>query len=186
MEYKELVSKLTEVGLDLSKATRIESLSGEQLVDYNPASDIVNLFPTLLGASINDLNSLENSERKVEIFSTELIDRLCEDAFTYEEGFEFEQHLLKVLKRIKKVYPEYYEKLTSKFFVNALISYFVANKFGMRSCTEKVGGKGYFHYFALLDVFDELEPETQDAIIRDLANKHIWDVTEEDLEEEDI
>jgi hypothetical protein len=183
MNMQELVDKLTQVGLDLRKATRIESLSDEKLVDYNPASDIVNLFPTLLAASINDLNSLENSERKVEIFSTEIIDRLCEAAFKEKDGLEFEQHMLKTLKRIKKVYPDCYEKLTSKFFVNALLSYFVANKFGLRSCTEKVGGKGYFHYFALLDFLEDMEPETQAMIVKNLANNHLWDVTEDDLEE---
>lgn len=185
MEFKLLVKALADVGLDLSKATRIESLSGEQLIDYNPASDIVNLFPTLLAASINDLNSIEGSEHKVELFTSTLIDKLCADAFEYEDGIDFETNIIKTLKKIKKNYPEYYEKLTSKFFINALITFFVANKFGIRSCAEKMGGKGYLHYFALLDLFDDLEPETQDMIIKDLANKHLWDVTEEDIEEED-
>lgn len=184
MEMKEIVEKLAEKGLNLRQATRIESLDGEPVVDYNPASDIANLFPTIMGASVNDLNSLENSERKVEIFSSLLIDQLCDNAFTELDGIEFENYLLKLLKHVKRTYPEYYAKFTSKFFVNAMLSYFVANKFGLRSCPEKVSGKGYFHYFALMDFFDDLEPETQEMIIKDLASKNLWDVTEEDLEEE--
>ena len=184
MDYKELVNKLDERGLDLRKSTRIESLSGEHLIDYNPASDIVNLFPVCMAAAVNDLNSLENSNRKVDIFATELVDNLCTTAFDTKEGFDFEAGLLKMLKRVKKVYPEFYAKFTSKFFINAMLSYFVANKFGARSCPAKVSGKGYFKYFALLDIWDDLEPETQDMLVKDMGTKHLWDVTEDDIEEE--
>lgn len=184
MEFKELADKLAEKGLDLRNATRIESLSGEHLTGYNMSSDIVNLFPTLLAASINDLNSIENSDKLVDAMSIAIIDQLCDDAFTEVDGIEFEALLLKKLKTLRNAYPKCFAKMVNKFFVNALLSYFVANKFGMRSCTEKVGGKGYFHYFALLDFLDDLEPETQDMIVKDLAKKHLWDVTEEDIEEE--
>jgi hypothetical protein len=183
MDYKEIVDKLTERGLDLSKATRIESLSGDQLIDYNPASDIANLFPVCMAAAINDLNSLENADRKVDIFASEILNSLCTKAFDTREGFDFEAELLKILKRIKKAYPDFYAKFTSKFFVNAMLSYFVANKFGARSCPV-TSGRGYFNYFALLDIWDDLEPETQDLLIRDMAKKHLWDVTEDDIDED--
>lgn len=184
MQMTELVKCLEKVGLSLSKATRIESLDGEELIDYNPKSDIVNLFPSILAASINDLNSLEGSDNKVDMFSTILVDRLCVDAFNEVDGLEFEKQLIQTLKQVKKEYPEYYQKLASKFFVNAMLSFFIANKFGIRSCPEKVGGKGYFHYFALLDFLDDLEPETQNMIIKDMAHKHLWDTTEKDIEED--
>lgn len=185
MDFKELVTKLEDKGLDLKRATRIESLSGEHLIDYNPASDIVNLYPTLTAAAINDLNSLEDADRKVEVFVNLLMDQLCEDSFNREDGLEFEQYVLKRIKHIQKVYPELFTKFVEKFFINATLSYFVANKFGLRTCPDKVGGKGFFQYFALLDFLYDLDEETQETLIKDMASKHLWDVTEEDIANDD-
>lgn len=181
MEFAEIVKKLEDKGLEISKATRIESTDGDRLIDYNPASDIVNLFPTLLGAAVNDLNSITDDHNKIELFTKSIIDQLCQDAYNQIDGFDFEGTLLNKLKILKKNYPELYTKMTSKFFVNAFLSYFVANKFGLRACPEKVGGQGYFHYFALLDIFDDLEEDTQNKIIEDMAHKNLWTVTEEDI-----
>ena len=179
--FEEIMNKLSEKGLNIGHAMRIESTTGEHLIDNNPASDLVNLFPTLLAASINDLNSLSNSYNKIDVFSSLLIDQLCEDAFNNPEGMDYEKHIMAKLKQLKKSDPELYSKMVEKFFLNVTLGYFIALKFGLRTCPEKVGGKGYFHYFALMDFFDDLEPETQDMIIKDLAHKNLWDVTEEDI-----
>lgn len=181
MKFEEFVKELEAKGLDIRQSTRIESTSGDRLIDYNPASDIVNLFPTLLGVSINDLNSITTDSREIELFAKTIIDQLCQEAYNQIDGFDFENILLTKLKQLKKSYPDLYVKLTSKFFVNALLSYFVANKFGLRACPEKVGGQGYFQYFALLDIFDDLEEDTQNKIIEDMAHKNLWAVTDEDI-----
>ena len=53
---KELINVMDFRGLSTTKFTRVERTDGKQIApSYTPASDIVNLFPALLSAAINDL-----------------------------------------------------------------------------------------------------------------------------------
>ena len=182
--YDDLLVKLKDIGLDLSKATRIEPLDqGEVLIDNNPYSDIVNIFPVAVASAINNLNGEQEGEHKIDAFVSIFLDQLLVDAFKDLEGRVVETKLLTQLKNLKNNCPDLFSKMTESVFINLFLCYSVANKFGLRTCPEKMTGRGYFKYFALLDIYNDLTDDTQTAIFKDLGANNLWDITEKDLED---
>lgn len=184
MDYQEILTKLKDVGLDMKTATRIEPLNAEEVaIDINPYSDVVNLLPVVLAASINDINALTDDKGKIELFTTVFADQVLAEAFKEFELSKVEQSILKNIKKLKDSQPALFTHFIESFFINMLMTYAASNKFGFRSCPKALTGKSYFQYFALLDVLYQLSEETQTMIINDLGNKSMWSVTAEDLED---
>lgn len=183
-QYDELLTKLKNVNLDLAQATRIEPLdNNDRLMDYNPYSDIVNILPVAAASAINNLNGSDCSDAHIEAFASMFLDQLLPEAFNSFEGVSVEQKLLSVIRSLKNSNKELFARFTESVFVNLFLCYTVANKFGLRTCPDKMTGRGYFRYFALLDIFNDLSEDTQTAILKDLGAQNLWEITEQDIKD---
>lgn len=177
-KINEFIEQLKEVHLDIDKMNRaIPKNNDEQCETYNPASDVVNLFPVALSAALNDLikEDIDHPE-KVEYFVGAFIDNLTRKAFNLEDPTTFEKTLSNVIKTVECTNPELCSQLYRNMFINMFFSYFVATKFGLRSMPLSMCGKGAFRYFALLDIFDNLPEELQDAILDYFGEQGLWGV----------
>ena len=185
-KVEEFIEKLKELHLDIDKIHRaIPKDNEEQWETYNPASDIVNIFPPALAAGINDLIKHDIDDNgKIENLAGAFIDNLLKHAFTIVDPKSFEQQLSKTIKDTEKAHPELCAELYRNVFINMMVSYFVATKFGLRSMPLSMCGKGAFQYFALLEIFDDLPEELQDGLLNYFGEQGIWGITEEDLTDE--
>ena len=183
-KIEEFIKQLKEVHLDIDKMTRALPKDNEsQYETYNPASDVVNIFPVALSASINDLIKLDiEHPEKVEYLVGAFIDKLTRKAFIDTKSENFEKELSTIIKNIEKIDPEMCQQLYRNMFINMFFSYFVATKFGLRSIPTTMCGKGAFQYFALLDIFDNMPEELQDAILDYFGEQGLWGVVEDGIE----
>lgn len=185
-KVEELIEQLKTMQLDISKVHRAIPKDGEeQWETYNPASDVVNLFPVALSAGINDLIKYDiNDPGKVEALAGAFIDGLLKCAFNELDDKAFEKQLSNAVKSMEKTNPDLCATLYRNVFINMMVSYFVATKFGLRSVPLTMCGKGAFRYFALLEIFDDLPEDLQDDLINYFGERGLWGVTEDDLTDE--
>ena len=176
---KELINVMDFRGLSTTKFTRVERTDGKQIApSYTPASDIVNLFPALLSAAINDLEGSE-PDYKVDdiaaVFLKQLIPLLYE-AMPDKEG-NYGELVTKVSRKLKQLsedYPEAIRNIEHNFLFFSLIAYAIGCKNGLRCMPSAMGGTGVFRYFAMLAVWDKLSEETQKAVVTELAEQNLW------------
>ena len=179
MELKELVKLMDERGLSSKAWTQVERVDGrEQEPYYLPAADIVNLFPCLLSAAINDLEG-SSPDSTVDTFSATLLKKLLPELYKElpEKDGNCEKIALRIDKAIKALGAKYPQELTDvafNFLYFALVAYAIAVKHGFRSIPTVMGGNGVFRYFAMLGVWSKLSPETQKAVVKELADQDLW------------
>jgi hypothetical protein len=185
-DFNDLLEAFKNIRLDYSKASRAISLNkDENVLSSNPSSDMVNVFPVILSAALNDLVKLDiEHPEKVENFVGALIDNLTKEAFNELNAVAFDKKLMNVLKPLEKHYPEMCAVLYRTFFLNSFMGYFVTSKFGVRSVPIGMCGKGAFRYFALLDILEELPEHVQDEIFKVFGEQGLWGVIEEDIDNE--
>ena len=179
MELDKFVEMLDERGLSATRFTRVERADDKNIAPtYNPASDIVNLFPALLSAAVNDLEGRYPNEL-VDNVSGLLLKQLLPtlyETFPDKEG-KYEAAAVKIMNKFKEVgaqYPEAFTQLAYNFLSFSLVAYAIATKHGLRSMPTVMGGNGVFRYFAMLGVWDKLSPETQSAVVKELADQNLW------------
>ena len=169
---------MEERGLSATKYTRGERTDGKEVASYNPASDIVNLFPCLLSVAVNDLEGSlpdETVDNVTELLLKQLIPTLYEEFPDKEGGYD--RAALKIMNKFKEIdqtYPQAFAQIAVNFLMNALIAYAVATKHGLRSMPTVMGGNGVFRYFAMLSVWEKLTPETQERVVKELADQNLW------------
>ena len=179
MDVKDLVAQMDERGLSATKWTRVERNDGkEQAPYYLPAADIANLFPCLLSAAINDLEG-SAPDATVDNFSEVLLKQLLPALYEEMPGKDgnCEEIALTVDKALKKIgrhYPQEIGDVAYNFLYFALVAYAIAIKHGFRSVPTVMGGNGVFRYFAMLGVWSKLSPETQRAVVTELADQDLW------------
>ena len=176
---KELMKEFDERGLSTTKFTRLERQDGKPVPPwYTPAADIGNLFPCLLSVAINDLES-EYPDEVVDAFSEIILKQVLPILYAEmpdKEG-DYSRTAFKISERLKILYAEYPEamrKVQDRFFFFSLLAYAIAMKNGLREMPTVMGGNGVFRYFAMLAVWDKLKPETQKAVVNDLAELNLW------------
>lgn len=176
---EELVKYLDERGLSTNKFTRIEATDGKPVPrTYIPAADIVNLFPALLSAAINDLEA-DYSDVLVDKISMMMLKRLL--PYLYEKmpdkDGNYGELVMKVIDKLHVMWaerPEAMDRVAYNFLMFSLIAYAIACKNGLREMPTVMGGDGVFRYFAMLAVWDKLKPETQKAVWQDLKDQNLW------------
>lgn len=176
---KDLIKLFDERGLSATKFTRIEPKEGTANPPwYTPAADIGNLFPCLLSVAINDLIG-EYPEDTVdgitEILLKQVLPILYKD-MPDKEG-DYSRTAARISERLDHLYREYPEamrKIEKQFLYFSLLAYAIAMKNGLREMPTVMGGNGVFRYFAMLAVWNKLKPETQKAVVTDLAEQNLW------------
>ena len=179
MDTKALVAQMDERGMSATKWTRVERTDGmPQEPYYSPAADVVNLFPCLLSAAINDLEG-SSPDATVDQFSEVILKELLPTLYAEEPGKdgncdEIALAVDKALKKIGSKYPQEIADMAYNFLYFALVAYAIATKHGFRSMPVVMGGDGVFRYFAMLGVWSKLSPETQRAVVTELAEENLW------------
>jgi len=176
---KLLVEEMDKRGLSSTKFTRVERVDGKPVPPwYTPAADIVNLFPCILSVAINDLLS-EYPEDVVDnitnVILKQIIPMLYEE-MPDKEG-DYSNLIGKVGEKLKDLYCEYPDamrKVENRVTFFFYIAYAIAAKNGLREMPTVMGGNGVFRYFALMAIWDKLKPETQKAVVNDLAELNLW------------
>lgn len=176
---KKLVEELDSRALSATKFTRVERADGKPVPPwYTPAADIVNLFPCLLSVAINDLES-EYPDEVVDTITNVILKQIV--PLLYEEMPDKEGDYSKLaislgskLKQLYAEYPDAMRKVENRFLFFSLIAYAIGAKNGLREMPTVMGGNGVFRYFAMLAVWDKLSPETQKAVVNDLAEQNLW------------
>jgi hypothetical protein len=183
---RELIKLFDQRGLSVKQFTRIEPKEGTANPRwYTPAADIGNLFPCLLSVAINDLESEYKDEVVdgiTEVMLKQILPALYKE-MPDKEG-DYSRVAAKVGDRLKYLYSEYPEamrKVANRFLYFSLIAYAIAMKNGLREMPTVMGGNGVFRYFAMLAVWDHLKPETQKAVVEDLAEQNLWGANPDDL-----
>jgi len=179
MDIQKLIDLMDERGLSATKFTRVERTDNKPVAPvYNPASDIVNLFPCLLSVAINDLESTypdELVDNVTGLVLKQLLPILYEE-MPDKEG-KYERAALKIMNKFRELdqeNPQAFAQIAVNFLTNSLIAYAIATKHGLRSMPTVMGGNGVFRYFAMLSVWDKLTRETQEAVVKDLADQNLW------------
>ena len=179
MELEEFIKLMDDRGLSPTRFTRAERADDKPVApSYNPASDIVNLFPCLLSAAINDLEDRypDNEVDDItEIILKRLIPALYEDM--PDKDGKYERSALKIINTFKEVTdqnPQAFAQIAYNFLVFSLIAYAISTKHGLRSMPTVMGGNGVFRYFAMLAVWSKLSKETQEAVVKELAAQNLW------------
>ena len=179
MELEKFIKLLEDRGLAATQYTRVERTDDKPTAPaYNPASDIVNLFPCLLSAAINDLEDRypdSTVDGITELMLKQLIPALYEE-FPDKDG-KYDRAAVKIINKFKAIgetYQEPFVQLMANFLMFSLIAYAIATKHGLRSMPTVMGGNGVFRYFALLVVWSKLNPETQEMVVKDLADQNLW------------
>ena len=176
---KILVEEMDKRGLSATKFTRAERADGKPVPPwYAPAADIVNLFPCLLSVAINDLES-EYPDEVVDDITNVILKQII--PILYEEmpdkEGDYSKVAFKIAEKLKYLYSEYpdaIQKIENRLMFFTFIAYAIASKNGLREMPTVMGGNGVFRYFAMLAVWDHLKPETQKAVVTDLAGENLW------------
>ena len=174
-----MVKLMDDRGLSVTQFTRVERTDGKPMApSYNPASDIVNLFPAILSAAINDLEGSQANDTVDEITNALIrhILPLLYEEFPDKDGNygRLATKLSQTLDRLESAHPCVMNELAHNFLYFALMSYAIACKNGLRSMPTAMGGNGVFRYFAMLGVWDKLSPETQNRVVNELAEQNLW------------
>ena len=178
----ELIKLMDDRGLSVEQFTRLERSDGRPVPrGYNPASDIVNLLPPMLAASINDLEGAYPDEW-TDAATGLLINQLLLFLYTELPGKDgnYSNIATKVSQQLRKLeeeLPGTLGKLEHNMFYFSLVAYAIACKNGLREMPTMMGGNGVFRYFAMLGVWDKLKPETQEAVVKDLSEQNLWGAT---------
>ena len=139
MDIKELVKQLEERGLSTEKWTRVERTDGmPQEPYYSPAADVVNLFPCLLSAAINDLEG-SSTDALVDKFSEVLLKQLLPALYEMMPGKEgnCDEIALAVdaaLKKIGSQYPQEIADVAYNFLYFALVAYATVISLTIATC----------------------------------------------------
>lgn len=178
-DLKHLIKVMDERGLSSTKFTRVERTDGKQMPpSYVPASDIVNLFPALLAAAINDLEGSMQDHQVDDIanlFLKSIIPALYEEMPDKEGNYgDLAIRVAKALRKLEEAYPDAVKSIEHNFLFFSLITYAVGAKNGLRCMPTAMGGNGVFRYFAMLAVWDKLSEGTQRAVVNELAEQNLW------------
>ena len=176
---QELIKALDERGLSTTKFTRVERADNKAIPrSYVPAADFVNLFPAMLSAAINDLEGSAD-DATVDHMANAMLKSLLPamyEAMPDKEG-NYEKLAVEMMRRIRGLYEAHNREMTliaHNYLLFSFIAYAIASKNGLREMPTVMGGDGVFRYFAMLAVWDKLKPETQEAVVKDLAEQNLW------------
>ena len=179
MDVDKFIEMMDERGLSATQYTRVERTDDKPVApSYNPSSDILNLFPCLLSVAVNDLED-RYPDTTVDGISDLLLKQLLPvlyEEFPDKEG-KYDRTAVKIINKFKEIagqYPAAFSQLMCNFLLNSLIAYAIATKHGLRSMPTVMGGNGVFRYFAMLSVWSKLNPQTQEAVVKDLAEQNLW------------
>lgn len=176
---EEMIKMMDERGLSTTRFTRVERADNKAIPrTYFPAADIVNLFPAMLSAAINDLEA-DTDDVTVDLIANKMLKKLLPamyEALPSKEG-NYEKlatETIRILKSLLGAYPKEMNTVAYNYLMFSFIAYAIASKNGLREMPTVMGGDGVFRYFAMLAVWDKLKPETQKAVVEDLAEQNLW------------
>lgn len=176
---EEMIKLMDERGLSTTKFTRVERADNKAIPrTYFPAADIVNLFPALLSAAINDLEA-NTDDLTVDHLANAILKQILPamyEALPDKEG-NYEKLALAVMRRLHGMFgahPKEMSLVAYNYLMFSFIAYAIASKNGLREMPTVMGGDGVFRYFAMLAVWDKLKPETQEAVVKELAEQNLW------------